>query len=109
MRLSRGIAARRAWARSRRGAAPCRPGSRPGPEARLNSARGRSAARQPDEETATGCGAVGNDVTVDAAGEPPRQRESEPGPLTVACPWCAATDARLEDTLGFVFADARAV
>ena len=46
---------------------------------------------------------VGNDVTVDAAREPPRERE--PSPFAVTRLWRTSADAGLEDTVGLVVGD----
>ena len=74
-----------------------------GSEARLNTVLTPLAARQVDDEAGTGRATVGNDVTVDAAREPPRERE--PSPFAVTRLWRTSADAGLEDTVGLVVGD----
>ena len=74
-----------------------------GSEARLNTVLTPLAARQVDDEAGTGRATVGNDVTVDAAREPPRERE--PSPFAVTRLWRTPADAELEDTVGLVVGD----
>src|SRR5438105_11133015 len=62
------------------------------PEPRLNAPT-PSPSRQPDEEPAAGSAHVGHDVTVDAAGEPPRERQSEARSVVSARTLRAAADA----------------
>src|SRR5581483_2469897 len=68
----------------------------------------RSGCRQPDQETAAGGCAVGDDVAIDRAGEPARERESESCSL-LACAWCPAADTGLEDPFALLRCDTGAV